>query len=104
MAPAKAQAATKAEPGGNYRGCQGPGAKARPTKLKPLSRVKQVRSGIGTKPKHQAALSGRLALAGSAGRTSCPTVPRSVALWSHVLHTCVEVRPQGARGQLNEDP
>ena len=94
MAPVKA-AATKAEPTGSATpGRQGTGAEARgSTKLKPLSRSS--RSVLGSAPSRStAAPSGRSALAGSAGRTCCPTAPRSVAWSARVAHL-VEVRTQG---------
>ncbi len=101
MAPAKA-AADQGCTDGSYPGrSRHRRESARLTKLRPLSRSS--RSVRGSVPSRStAALSGRLALAGSAGRTSCPTAPRSEA-WSLALRTWSR-SVHKAKGQLNEDP
>ncbi len=96
MAPTKA-AAAKAEPGVTASATTAPAAKA-PARKRPAHtaeatiELKQVRSGIGTKPKHRGTL--RALGLGKIGRTHVlPDRPEIRGMVARVAHL-VEVRTQ----------
>ncbi len=92
MAPAKA-AATKAEPAGTTEAAKAPARKRTAHEAEATIEVKQVRSGIGTKPKHRGTL--RALGLGRIGRTHVlPDRPEIRGMVARVAHL-VEVRPQG---------
>jgi large subunit ribosomal protein L30 len=92
MAPAKA-AATKAEPTGTIGAIKAPARKRTAHEAEATIEVKQVRSGIGTKPKHRGTL--RALGLGRIGRTHVlPDRPEIRGMVARVAHL-VEVRTQG---------
>ena len=92
MAPAKA-AASKAEPTGTTEVVKAPVRKRTAHEAEATIEVRQVRSGIGTKPKHRGTL--RALGLGRIGRTHVlPDRPEIRGMVARVAHL-VEVRTQG---------
>ncbi len=92
MAPAKA-AATKAEQTGTAQADKAPARKRAAQEAEATIEIKQVRSGIGTKPKHRGTL--RALGLGRIGRTHVlPDRPEIRGMVARVAHL-VEVRTQG---------
>jgi len=92
MAPAKAQAA-KAAPTGTARAAKAPARKPPAHAADATIEVKQVRSGIGSKPKHRGTL--RALGLGRIGRAHVlPDRPEIRGMVARVAHL-VEVRTQG---------
>jgi large subunit ribosomal protein L30 len=92
MAPAKA-AAIKAAPTGTTPPAKAPARKRPAPTAEATIEIKQVRSGIGTKPKHRGTL--RALGLGRIGRTHVlPDRPEIRGMVARVAHL-VEVRTQG---------
>ncbi len=92
MAPVKAPAA-EAAPTGATAPAKAPARKRSAHEAEATIEIKQVRSGIGTKPKHRGTL--RALGLGRIGRTHVlPDRPEIRGMVARVAHL-VEVRPQG---------
>jgi large subunit ribosomal protein L30 len=92
MAPAKA-AATKVAPTGTTQAAKAPARKRTAHAAEATIEIKQVRSGIGTKPKHRGTL--RALGLGRIGRTHVlPDRPEIRGMVARVAHL-VDVRTQG---------